>query len=170
MAIYSFISFALLLSPTLGIVCNGDFEGYGLVWDPTGPVSSYFNSNYSCWYNAIGNEVKIKLFSIMTTSVTELTHSFRPCILCQDVVLAAGKSYRLSFNIYNQPQVTSSTVFVKINNNTIYNFTTLNPSNFTLTSTVFMADTNLTQLCFDQTVVLLITAPIGVCLDNITLN
>ena len=85
-------------------------------------------------------------------------------------MLIAGRNYQLSFNTYNQEEVASSTVFVSVDNNTIFNYTTLNFFNFSYASTSFIASSNLAQICFDFSAVFSpYEVTVGACLDNITL-
>ena len=85
-------------------------------------------------------------------------------------MLVAGRNYQLSFDTYNQGEVASSTVYVIVDNNTVFNYTTLNFFNFSYASTSFIAGGNLTQICFDFSAVLNPYAVnVGACLDNITL-
>lgn len=51
-----------VLEASWSLICNGDFEGYGLVPDYTKAwVFLFVNSDYSCWYNEIGGPVEVKI-------------------------------------------------------------------------------------------------------------
>lgn len=130
----------------------------------------YLTSNYSCWYNSIGGPVEVKILGPLTSSIVELSHDF-PYILCQDVLLVAGRQYWLNFSVYNQPLVMTSKIILKVNGNSVFNYSTLTSDTFSNANYNFIASTNSTQFCFDSTFTLnpysIFVAP---CLDNITLT
>ena len=82
-------------------VCQGDFEGYGLVPDSYGYSFDFFASNYSCWYNSIGEVIEVNTIGFLTSSMVELAHDY-PYILCQNILLVSGTHYQLNFSVYNQ--------------------------------------------------------------------
>lgn len=44
----------LLFKLDMCLICNGNFEQYGVVAIPNWIANSKLNSNYSCWYNLNG--------------------------------------------------------------------------------------------------------------------
>lgn len=70
-------------------ICNPDFEEYGMSYTTSGDFISwrYFASNYSCWYNLIGQQIEIKsVWSPFSSFTAELAHNV-PYILCQNILL-----------------------------------------------------------------------------------
>ena len=58
-----------ILAQSASLICNGDFEQYGLAANSIGLAWVYINSDYSCWYNKIGGVVEVKIFSPISTSM-----------------------------------------------------------------------------------------------------
>jgi hypothetical protein len=111
------------------------------------------------------------IWSPYSTAIAELSHDY-PYVLCQDLHLLVNNTYNLTFDIFHYVEVLRSTVFVVLNNEFVFNYTTVNNFNFTKASFTFMAGTNLTQLCFQS--IQIVNPPnstgAATCLDNITLT
>lgn len=92
----------ILFQPSKSVyICNGDFEQYGLIPDINGLAFNFFPSNYSCWYNSIGEVIEVNIIGFLTSSLAELAHNYK-YILCQNVQLISGTHYQLNFSVYNQ--------------------------------------------------------------------
>ena len=166
-----FLMIHLITNSNSNLICNGDFEGYGL---PAPPVDWYIydfiGSNYSCWYNevGIGAYFEIQAFwTPWTSTICDLSHDY-PYTLCQDVSLDPGALYQLNFSTYNSIWVLSSEISVKINNQVAFKFSTDNAEPFHQASYTFLAIHLMNQICFSSVDV---TSRISrsVSLDNITL-
>lgn len=165
-----FLILAIQIVCRASLLCNGDFENFGLVPDTNGQKIQSVFSDSSCWYNMNGGFLIAKIVNLDSSTTVEFTTGF-PSVLCQDVQVTPGNNYQLNFSILNQNQVLSSEMTVSINSVPIYNLETLGQLSLTNGSANFVAKSILAQICFEPNFSMnMSSSTMGPCIDNITLE
>lgn len=135
----------LILQSYCNLICDGDFEKYGVPVPSPGYMSHRFvDSNFSCWYNEIGGPIEVVSFeSPMTTVMGQPSHNY-PFSLCQNILLI----YQLNFSTFSSLPIRPANITTKINGDTVFMFSTENKLSFSQQSLNFRAISQMNQICF----------------------
>lgn len=157
--LYSFILFEVNCG--FNLIKRGDFEDYSTI--PWSYTTLFYNgkafamqysiifSNTSDWYDKSMGNIQIQnSYTEYTTTGVDLSSSV-PMTFCQNLVLAAGSKYILSFDLYST--LRCQKMLGKAYLNGVLLTSVYIPTNFTFSTQVytFYADRNINTICFNET-------------------